>query len=454
MRSDPSYSSRQIPTDSPSYNVPGTARRYRWLQVLLLVGFSLFASISIVALITLWWFFGSTATPAIDSALDLPTEEIRPGLALMYLAGDPADALATQALEAGEYTTSQALLFYGVHAMPNPRIALVLQLSQRFQEIGATESALQLLHKGRSIAILDTALSPLERADALLFCATNFLALGEEAAAVDAAKQVQRIAEQTPDMLPAIRSRLLQDLLPLANQLPDETLRQQIRELIRNPYISPPGIVIQEPLPFADGSIEFEQQLTLLIQSRQQLSRQLAERILQSPIANTDPLIDSLAQALRAEDEQRSLYFNQLFASESLTFSLQFWFVNEHRRWLILKLAIANRALGLSLVPEWEANQAELIDDLIDLTDLLQTEFLTLAQSQPEPLQQLSQRIAIMRWFALQAEVGLYPQRSVEINERLRVAQNELAQLGTRAALAVSYHLDAEPPGFRIDTTR
>ena len=287
-----------------------------------------------------------------------------------------------------------------------------------------------------------------------MVCATNFLALDQEAEAIDAARQVQRIAEQTPDMLPAVRSRLLQDLALITNQLPDDLLRQQVRELARNPYITPSGIVIQEPLPFADGSIEFEQQLTDLIQTRQQLSRQLAERMIQAPVADLQPLVQALAQALQAEDSQRTLYFTQLSSSESLTFSLQFYFINEYRRWLLLKLAVAQRAFGLSLVPEWEAERATIVDELVRITDDLEADYLTLAQSEAEPLRQSAQRIAIMRWFALQTELGLYPQRSAEVDEALRMAQNELSQLGTSAALAVSYHTDATPPGFRINSNR
>ncbi|HRW07027.1 MAG TPA: hypothetical protein P5121_18115, partial [Caldilineaceae bacterium] len=380
--------------------------------------------------------------------------QIRPELALMYLAGDPVDALAMQALQAGEYATSQALVTFGASAVSNPNVTLVLQLAQRTREADNRTAALQLLRKGRAMAILATALTPDERAEALMVCATNFLALDQEAEAIDAARQVQRIAEQTPDMLPAVRSRLLQDLALITNQLPDDLLRQQVRELARNPYITPSGIVIQEPLPFADGSIEFEQQLTDLIQTRQQLSRQLAERMIQAPVADLHPLVQALAQALQAEDSQRTLYFTQLSSSENLTFSLQFYFINEYRRWLLLKLAVAQRAFGLSLVPEWEAERATIVDELVRITDDLEADYLTLAQSEAEPLRQSAQRIAIMRWFALQTELGLYPQRSAEVDEALRMAQNELSQLGTSAALAVSYHTDATPPGFRINSNR
>ncbi len=446
MRFESSYSSSPIQTRRN--------RGHRWLQLWLIIGFALCALVSSVALIALWWLYGTAPATQAENLLTVASTRVRPELAIMYLAGDPVDALAMQALQAGEYSTSQALITFGVDATPTPRLALVLQLAQRMQQQGSDEQAIQLLRNGRAIAILDSALTPLERADALLLCAKNFLALGQEDEAIDAAQQVKTIAEQTPDLLPAVRSHLLQDLLPLTNKLSDKTLRQQVQELARSPYLAPGGLVIQEPLPFAEGSFEFDQQLTTLIRERQQVARQLAERMLQAPLADREPLVQALAQVLQAEDEARTLYFNQISSSQNLTFSLQFWSVNEQRQWLILKLAVAKRAFGLSLIPAWETAQDSLANELTLVTDTLQTVLLGLAQSKPEPLAQLTQRIAILRWLALQSEIGLYPQRTTEIDERLRVAQNELAQIGTTAALAVSFHLDATPPGYRINSQR
>ncbi|MEZ4674212.1 MAG: hypothetical protein R2932_08225 [Caldilineaceae bacterium] len=437
--------------ESPYYSAPINSRRYRWLQLLLVGGFALCTLISIFALVALWWLFGTTPAARTSELLAVESTQVRPELALMQLAGDPVDALVHQAFQAAEYETTQALVTFGVDLMPTPRIALILQLAQRLQQQEQRAQAVQLYRKGRAIAILDTTLTPLEKADALLQCANGFLALDQEREAIDSAYQVKQIAEQTPELLPAVRARLLQELQPLSAKLSDDLLRQQIRELSRSPYLSPTGIVIQEQLPFAEGSLEFDAQLSEIIHNRQLVSRQLAEQLLQDPSANTQPLVSNLAQALRLEDEQRALYFNQISSSQNLTFSLQFWTLAEQRQWLITKLAIAHRAYGLSLVPEWETQQPELTTELTLVTDNLQTILLGLAQSQPEPLAQLTQRIAILRWLALQTELGFYEQRATDVDERLRVAQNELALMGTNAALPVSYHLEATSPGYRID---
>lgn len=449
MRSEPSF-----PTQS-SLSQRAPRQRYRWLQMLLLMGFGLFLFVSIVALVALWWIAGDRPLDTTDQVISVETEAINPALALMYLAGDPVEPLAYQALQAGEYATSHALTAFGIHNMPTSRATLLLQLSQIFEEQGNTDLSARLLRNSRTIALLDTRFTPLERADLLLQCVKGFLALELPAEATDAATQIKRIAEQTPDLLPAERNRVLQSLLPLTARLPESVLQQQVQELARSPYLNPGGLVIIRPIYPSEGSIEFDNELTTIVQQRQLLARQLAEQILRSPIADTTPLQQALAEALRKEDEQRALYFTQILASQNLTFSLQFWTLQEQERWLLLKLAVSHRAFGLSLVPEWEENRFAIFTELSDITDQLEVALSTLPEAEPEPLDQLLQRIVALRWLAMQTELGFYPQRrAAEIGEQLRIAQEELSVYGTSAALPIHYDVNAVPPGYRIQRSR
>lgn len=439
----------------PGLQPPPASRRYRWLQFLLLAGFTLCFFVSILALAALWWLSTDTPLRSTSQALQIDSAQIIPQLALMQLAGDPVDALVKQAYQAGAYETGHALLTFGINTMPGTRIAQILQLAQRLQQENKGELAAQLLRKGRALAILDTQLSPLERADALLQCTTRFLALDLVEEATGTAYQVKRIAEQTPDLLPAERSRLLQDLLPLTTQLDDDTLTQQVQELARSPYLSPNGVVVHRKLHLVDGSIEFDSALAATIQERQLLARQLADALIQTPITNLTPLREALEQALRKEDEQRSLYFTQILASPSLTFSLQFWSLHEQRNWLLLKLAIAHRAFGVSVVPAWEEDRGAISEALMQVTDQVEAALSVLPEPESELFDQLLQRIAALRWLALQTELGFYPERrAAEIGDQLQLAQGELAIHGQTAALPVIYAADAASPGYRIDDSR
>jgi len=434
---------------------PNKTNRYQWLQPLLLFGFALCFFVSILALVALWWLSSDIVPQTSTQPLQIESEQVLPELALMHLAGDPVDALVNQALYAGEYATSHALLTFGINDMPATRVALLLQLAQLFQERKQLALATQLLHNSRAVAILDTQLDPLVRADALLQCAARFLALELPAEAADSAVQVKRIVEQTPELLPAERNQLLQALLPLTAQLDDELLHQQVQELARSPYLSPGGIIIERDLHLTEGSVEFNSELTEIIRERQQLSRQLAEYLIQSPAVDSTPFTDALASALRKEDEQRTLYFTQILTSQNLTFSLQFWSLHEQRNWLLLKLAVAHRAFGLSLVPDWEAEKSLIAEELGLVTEQMQAALSKVPESQSAILDQLLQRIVALRWLALQTELGFAPQRkAADIGEQLRIAQEELAVHGTKAALPLIYQSDAIPPGYRIDQSR
>ena len=351
--------------------------------------------------------------------------------------------------------TSHALLTFGLSNMPSTRIAMLFQLAQHLQQQENTELVAQLLSKGRSLAILDTQLSPLEQAEALMQCTKSFLSLNFIDEAADTASQIKHIVEQTPDLLPAERSRILQDLLPLTTQLRDDTLRQQVQELARSPYLNPNGIIIQRELHLADGSLELPSELAAIVHERQLLARQLAIQLLQNPLADTSALRQALEEILRKEDEQRMLYFKQILGSQNLTFSLQFWSLHEQHNWLLLKLAIAHRAFGLSLIPAWETDTVTIVDALTQVTDQLEIVLSTSPDPQPELFDQLLQRIAALRWLAIQIELGFYPQRrAIEVGEQLRIAQNELATHGTTSALPLSFHSDVMTPGYRIDGLR
>src|SRR5262245_10490323 len=89
-------------------------RRRRWLERLLVFGFLLCLLVGLGALAMLWRLTaGDTTAVRFDAPLaSLRTEHIVPALTLAELAGDPVDALAYQALAAGQLETARALLTY------------------------------------------------------------------------------------------------------------------------------------------------------------------------------------------------------------------------------------------------------------------------------------------------------------------------------------------------------
>lgn len=435
---------------------PHKSRRRSWVQSLLLLGFIICLMVGLLALGALWWLY--RAPSATSMTTTLPTfqpADIAPSLALMQLAGDPVEALAYQASNAGETETSRALTWIGLTQMAPARIALLLKLATAATVAEQPVTAQALYQQVRALAVLDSALPPLARSQALLRCVSGLLDLDEQAAAHDVAQQVLLIVKQAPDLLPAQRNQILRDLQSVT--LPLRTggaFQRELSELIRNPYLSLNTTLFSGQWPTFSETPAPDPLLVSVTAERQQAARAFAQRLLQVQPLDAEAERQRLVLALSIEDQERTAYFYQISATQNLTFSLQFLAMEQQRDWLITKLAVAQRLYGVTLIPEWENNQVAIVQALAQVTTDLQQQLLALAQTQSTPEQQVAQRFYAHTWLAQQIEFGLYPQsNAVEVGEQLRVLQGEMAQLNLPPALPVAYVADATPPGFRIIAT-
>jgi hypothetical protein len=429
-------------------------KRRLWLQSLLLLGFLICLISGLLALGALWWLYETPLASQSNPRLSvLQTERIVPQLALMHLAGDANEALAYQALNAGELETSRALLSVGVEQMSSARVALIIKLAQLFAMEEQFSQAQQLYQSAQALTILDISLTPVQRSQTLLSCVTGLLALKEQDAALNAAQQILLIAKQVPDWLPAQRSQLLRDLQKVTLPFHETTFAQELNELVRNPYLEPDTTLLSGQWPILAEEPAMDATLAALLAERQQAARVLAGRLLQVPQTDAEVERQLLIRTLLLEDQQRTTYFYQISSTQNLTFSLQFWNLQQQRDWLLIKLAVAQRAYGIPLVAEWETEQTAILQALTTVNADLHQALLSLAQSQPSVQEQLTQRFYALTWLAQQVEFGFYPQdRAVEIGEQLGVLQREFGQLGITPALPVAYVADATPPGFRIVT--
>jgi hypothetical protein len=433
------------------------ARRRRWLERLLLIGFLSCLLVGLVAL-ALFWRITATRAPTIDPddpLASLRARAIIPNLALAELAGDPADALAYQALAAGHLETARTLLTYTSGVDRTSHLGLLVQLAHLYVEAGEPRIAELLFHQALSIAILDNPLGGLERSQIIAQIAQGLMAAGAKDAARDAVLQSFRVARQAPGLLPAQRSQLFTSLRPLVDQLGDNGLRQQIAEFARNPFVEAPGDApiapdlwrLAEPLPI-------DPTLATAIATRQQRARELVNRIAFTAGADIDPEKTALAEALRAEDQARGLVVTNLQPS-GLPPAQQLTLLLQQRDWLLLKLRIASLGFGLSLAPEWESDRSTLQRDLNALIGALDERLQSLIAMQSDPVEQALLRLEAQRWLALQRELGQYPNMAPDLlGRRLTEAQGELARLGHPLALPIAYDTAVTPAGFRIQATQ
>ena len=452
----PDYSGRDYSRDyalgwgeQPAPRAP-RARRRR-LEVLLLAGFLLSLVAGLAALGVLWSLAQRPAAPLSAGVFGLlDPERVQPGLAVRALAGDAPAALAAQAIRAGELPTAAALLIFDTQTQGSARAALWRQLGLAFQAQGSAAQAATAYRQLLAAGKLDLELHSLERSQSLIQAADGFLAAGDLAAARAAATQAKRVIAQSPDLLPAQRSQLLGTLKPVVAQSDAPALAAEVDDLLRNPFLDPGGVLLTSTWGSLSAPPASDAQIDAAVATRRQAARDLADRQMLTNGSDIAPEVEHLGGALLAEDQLRAQRAQALNA-QGISLQQQLGLLIEQRDWAALKLQTANRAFGLSLVPQWEANVEALRQEFAAVEANMGTVAATLAAAQPTPLEQNLLRAEAGYRAALQSELGLSPGAdNNRIADELRIAATELERLGVVLALPVAYEPDAYPPGFNI----
>ena len=124
MSYGPSYELNQTPTRSPQ-------RSGKWLERFFLLAFVVCLLGGVLGLAALWALRQNAAPPVVADPLHaLAVEDILPELALRQLTGDPGDALAVQALQAGQLETARAILTYATDPPAMQRAEHLAQLAR------------------------------------------------------------------------------------------------------------------------------------------------------------------------------------------------------------------------------------------------------------------------------------------------------------------------------------
>jgi hypothetical protein len=343
-------------------------------------------------------------------------------------------------------------LLYETELIPALRANLLLQLGQAYLDAGDQAAAIQTLQLVLPVAILGANLPPLERAQLLTQAATGLHAAGTRDAALDAARQAAVIAAQAPELLPAQRSQVFTQLVHLAAGLGDDTFRQQMTDLARNPFLASSGAPITSSSATFAQLPPYDNQTLAAIAARRNAATVLADRIALTGGVDIDPERQSFEQALVDEDQARTAFYAAALTGGGADIGLhqQAGVLFDQLAWQAMKLLIADGALGLSVAPAWEQRRSDIDAEFSSLLNKLLSVLDQYAQSLPSPVEQAIQRLANRYLLAELADRGLSSPPAAELGEQIRIAQDELAQQGAPVALPVFYNAAAVPPGFRI----
>jgi hypothetical protein len=380
-----------------------------------------------------------------DPIIAILPEEIAADLALYPLAGASELDTVDAAIDNGDLETAYATLVFGMDLSDAQRIGRLILLGGRFPDAEKPDRAAFAYQQITDTAVLSPALNDPARADALLASGRGWAVLGEEDRALEAYDQVYLIAVQSPYLQMANRRDLLSALETAYRDLGAderaETSRGAIIELDQQTTPHPPVSPGKVPDLLQGESVVSSPEVGALEDAR----RQAAFELLEPLSVGDDPpadLVASLAQALQAEDAAKlALYQREL---ESTTQPNRRISVNQQLvRWLMLKYKVASLGFGISLVPEWETELADIQSELSRAWEGLFFDYEDLVTSLPDASLIGPGNYAVRRQVLLDGRLGRYPNYPAEqLTDKMQDAVRNLISSGIVDQLYVDVRRD------------
>jgi hypothetical protein len=233
--------------------------------------------------------------------------------------------------------------------------------------------------------------------------------------AVESYDQVFLIATGSPYLQMANRRDLLTALKTAYAELGDgeraAACEAEVVELDQAPPQPPADPGARPELPLAGDTISTPE-VGALEEARRQAAFGVLEAVRQGGEAPAN-LVDSLAAALRAEDAAKLALYQQELEGTSQP-SRRIGAQSEMIEWLMLKYQVASRAMGMSLVPEWEGSLAEIQSALSKAHEGLFFDYEDLVTALPDAALMGPGSYQVRRQVLLDGRLGRYPNYPAE----------------------------------------
>jgi hypothetical protein len=371
-------------------------------------------------------------------------DEIASGLALYPLAGASELETVDAAMATGDLETAYATLVFGQEMSDAQRIGHLVLLADQFAAAEKPDRAGVSYQQVYDLAVLSPSLNDPARADALMAAGKGWAALGEKTRALEAYDQASLIATQSPYLQMANRRDLLTGLETAYGKLGDqdraEASRARIVELDQQATSSPPVASEVPELPGEEMGVS-SPEVGVLEENRRQAAYAVIEALSGGGEPSAD-LVNGLAQALKAEDAAKlDLYGREL---EGTTQSgKRIGIEQQWIKWLMLKYQVASGDFGLSLVPEWEAQLAQIQSDLSKHYEGLYFDYEDLVAALPEASLMQPGSYEVRRQVIEDGRLGRYPNYPAQqLADKLQEAAKGLIDAGATDALYVDVRAD------------
>ena len=360
---------------------------------LLAYALTLLLGLSVLTGGLMWRQWQRLTTPITASRPYMSRVDIRyvtPERVLPLLADTSAADLAWAALRADDPITVQVLIGHDLDSLPAQRISLLTAYIKAYPD--ASPETLVTARRLYHTAILHPYLSDAERLDALLFLAPRWRAWNQEAALRATLRSTRTLLQTSRSLRPEQRRRALRVLREL------DTASDPLSpaDVPPSPPALPPRLLLPFPVP------DLPQDVRQAYDTR----RQAAATLARNPTDNAAQT--RLAAALRAEHLARETFYRHALAATP-TPEAHIALAWDRVRWRHIVTLIAEREVGLSLVPEWEAQQEEHTVALIKAWENLTAQLADWVASQPDILWADQGAYELWSWIAWAGEWGLYP---------------------------------------------
>ncbi len=419
----------------------------KWLFLILISGFLIFVLAGIVAFGA--YFFTSRREVSLpawsDPIAHVETENVKPALALLPLAGTSSLEAFSQALEAGELESAYAILVFSLDLSERERVGSFLLLARRYAEAKNTAKAKLCYRQASTIATLSPVLSDFTRADAYLQVGRGLASLKEQGEAKLNYDQAYTIALHSLYLKKAHQKSILDKLVPAYEAIGESQKAEQALEQSTALDLEASDSAEAE---LADKDREFllgrpgeptliPQEVTEAEAARREAAYNLSDYLLSTLRQPPDNLTANLAQALQTEDATKQSFYNAE-PTESPMLLEKVALAWHKIRWLTIKYQVASGGYGFSLVPEWETQLAEIQSELSkayeDLYALHSEQVIALPEADTIDqawVEVLRQEIEVGR-------LGLYPNYPEEqLVTKLQEATKKLTAAGHDKSLRV-----------------
>ena len=359
---------------------------------------------------------GGGASPSPELSLTEPLnpldhvqeEDIFPSSAILSLAQEDTLESVTLAMSMEHWESAYAAIVFSSNLPDDQRGGSLLLLGDAYAERGDADKAGICYWQAATIATLSPDLSDLARADTFIRVGEKLHELGWPDEGGKYLDQAHTVAMFSPDLPRPVRGQLLRRTGELYQEWGQDDLAQQCFDEMSELH----GVL--KPLPpsarLAAPSLDVESEKVAEAESRRRAAAQaLADHLLANPSGKgAEELVEALGEALLAEEDvRRAAHSDRLQQADRLADRarvMELWIA-----WLDIRHRVAARAYGLSIVPEWEAELANIraeINQAYQETFALYGDQVVALPMQEEIEPAL---VAVLRREILMGRLGLYP---------------------------------------------